>query len=610
MSKAQKKGEELKVVFRRLILLVFIILSVGSYATEIVVENPAGFSLYSSIHHDATRGLEIRKDIIIIPGRSPNLVVYSRAWIENGKVTKLKLERRFDSSSSYKDLVQVDGGYLSQEQIGHIILPADFLKISPINSFLFLKENTASRNEKFTYTELDPFSGRIFEFEYNYESEAVVDTEVGKVNAGVYRIKVKSMEFEGEYSFDDSGDPVAGKFMGSTIYNLKYFPSKKSAVKFDYESRKISPYLFGNNYWSEAYIKQTFGFVRNSAIEMIRWGGIYRDKEKRRPDELELFKKFIDYTGVVPLIQLGYFTNEPVLEQLERVLVFIPETEFVSFSNEANIYPVIMGKNVSVEEFNTRYRLEISKIKERAPFVKIVGPDFTIGNLPQYDLWLKKFLEENGDLIDIFSIHYYPFDGSQSAERTLKNIEEFPVYINQLRKLLGKYGREDIPIAVTETNTSYDCNSSEPGNASTFEAALWAAAAYITGIEKELWSVQLWGIVNDGTLSLLNIEDGYTDFKPTTYVYTVFKDFSDRYIPVENRVPKLKIAFSPNEDLGVIVAVAVNYDSSPKELLLKKIDSGISVELREGGIKIKGLSLTLLYLNEKLEVVYRKDYTE
>ncbi|ACR79894.1 GH39 family glycosyl hydrolase [Kosmotoga olearia] len=597
-------------VFRRLILLVFIIFSVGGYATEIVVENPAGFSFYSLIHYDAAKELEIRKDIIIIPGKSPNPVVYSKAWVENGKVAKLKLERRFDSSSSFKDLVLIDGGYLSQEQVDHIILPADFLRTSPINSFQFLKENTASRKDRFTYNELDPFSGKVLEFEYDYENEITVDTEIGKVNVGVYRMKVKSMGLEGEYSFDTSGEPVVGKFMGSTIYNLKYFPSKKIAVKFDYESKEISPYLFGNNYWSEAYIKQTLGFVRNSAIEMIRWGGIYRDKEKRRPNDFELFKKFIDYTSVVPLIQLGYFTDEPVEEQLEKVLAFIPETEFVSFSNEANIYPVIMGKNVSVEEFNSRYRSGVSKIKERAPFIKIVGPDFTIGNLPQYDSWLKKFLEKNGDLIDIFSIHYYPFDGSQSAERTLENIEEFPVYIDQLRKLLGKYGLEDIPIAITECNTSYDFNSSGPGNASTFEAALWAAAAFITGIEKELWSIQLWGIVNDGTLSLLNIEDGYTDFKPTTRVYSVFKDFSDRYIPVENKVSKLKIVFSPNEDLGVIVAVVVNYDSSPKELLLRKIDNGISVEPMEGGIKIEGLSITLLYLNEKLEVVYRKDYTK
>lgn len=381
-------------VFRRLILLVFIIFSVGGYATEIVVENPAGFSFYSLIHYDAAKELEIRKDIIIIPGKSPNPVVYSKAWVENGKVAKLKLERRFDSSSSFKDLVLIDGGYLSQEQVDHIILPADFLRTSPINSFQFLKENTASRKDRFTYNELDPFSGKVLEFEYDYENEITVDTEIGKVNVGVYRMKVKSMGLEGEYSFDTSGEPVVGKFMGSTIYNLKYFPSKKIAVKFDYESKEISPYLFGNNYWSEAYIKQTLGFVRNSAIEMIRWGGIYRDKEKRRPNDFELFKKFIDYTSVVPLIQLGYFTDEPVEEQLEKVLAFIPETEFVSFSNEANIYPVIMGKNVSVEEFNSRYRSGVSKIKERAPFIKIVGPDFTIGNLPQYDSWLKKFLEK------------------------------------------------------------------------------------------------------------------------------------------------------------------------------------------------------------------------
>jgi len=220
-------------IFRRLLSLLFVFLSSGIFATEIVVENPAGFFFYSPIHYDTTKNLENRKDVIVIFGRSINLVVYSKAWIEDGLVVKLKLEKRFDFLSSFKNLMLINGQYLSQEQLNRVIAPMD-----------------------------------------------------------------------------------------SMIYNLEYFPSKKNTTKFYLESRKISPCIFGNNYWPESYIKQTFGFVKNTAIKMIRRGRIYRDKTKRNQENLDPFKELVDYTEVAFLIQPGYLADKSVKNNSKRGWVF------------------------------------------------------------------------------------------------------------------------------------------------------------------------------------------------------------------------------------------------------------------------------------------------
>jgi len=61
---------------------------------------------------------------------------------------------------------------------------------------------------------------------------------------------------------------------------------------------------------------------------------------------------------------------------------------------------------------------------------------------------------------------------------------------------------------------------------------------------------------------------------------------------------------------GALVAVAVNYDSFSKELAFKKVSNSISAGSQEDGIEIQALSITLFYLNERLEVIHRKDYTK
>jgi hypothetical protein len=465
----------------------------------------------------------------------------------------------------------------------------------------------AEKTEIIHFTEFDPLSGQAVNWEYEFAEESVAKTELGTVECINYKIKLSNSNTKFVFKYDKNGDLISGQFLTSKIYNTEYFPSKDiKRDGFGYETRKISHYLFDSNYWKETTINNSMAYLKASSIDMIKWGGMYRDEVPRTIRDYVIFKEFIDYTSAEPLVQLEYFSKQSALDQYEEILSFLPSTKYISFSNEANIYPSIVGKSVSIDEFNEKYRNEISSLKENYSDIVVIGPDFTISNFPQYNKWLTEFLERNGSLIDVLSLHYYPFDGSQSEQRTLEDIDNFAKYINQVKPLLSKHHMEEIPIDITETNRSYDYRIEGPGDPSTFISSIWLASAYITGIEEKLWSFQHWCLVDDGTLSLINNVNGLTEYRPTASIYLLFSDFSDEFIWANVTAEKINAVFSPNKDLNSIIGVIVNYGDEKRSTFLKRSSDKIQLtENLNADFVLPEKSITLMHLNYNLELIQK-----
>jgi phage-related protein len=62
-------------------------------------------------------------------------------------------------------------------------------------------------------------------------------------------------------------------------------------------------------------------------------------------------------------VQLEYFSEQSALDQYEEVLSFLPSAKYISFSNEPNIYSSVVGKSVSIDEFNKKNRDEIGSLR-------------------------------------------------------------------------------------------------------------------------------------------------------------------------------------------------------------------------------------------------------
>ncbi|MFO7883151.1 MAG: glycosyl hydrolase [Kosmotogaceae bacterium] len=599
---------------KNLIILVLILFSSLVFGVKTVTINQTGMKIVSETKWNKARTAQTRKDAIFMSSNIPLILIKTRIEAKDDFINKIDLERieTRDLSSEFELLTYKDGIYLSQIQNESNLLPAKIENLDKLISPGKLRTLIAEKTEIINFTEYDPLSGQSIVWEYKFTGNNQTKTEIGTVECLNYQVSFSGNNTESIFKYNKNGDLISGEFMSSEIYNIEYFPSKDiDQNDFDYETREISPYLFANNYWKETSINNSLAYVRASSINMIRWGGIYRDEVPRNSNDYAVFKEFIDYTSIEPLVQLEYFSKQSAIDQYEEVLSFMPSTKYISFSNEANIYPSIVGKSVSINEFNEKYRDEIGSLKEKYSDVVVIGPDFTISNLPQYDKWLTEFFERNGSLIDVLSLHYYPFDGSQSEKRTLEDIDNLANYIEQVKSLLSKYNMEDIPIAITETNTSYDYRIKGPGDPSTFISSIWLASAYITAIEEKLWSFQHWCLVDDGTLSLMNNIDGLVEYRPTARIYLLFSDFTNEYIPTNVNTEKIKAVFSPNKDLNSIVGVIVNYNDEKKSIAFEK--SGDKIQLTESlnaDFDLPEKSITLVYLNYNLKLIQKKVYAD
>ncbi|MFW6172517.1 MAG: GH39 family glycosyl hydrolase, partial [Elusimicrobiota bacterium] len=421
-----------------LMTLLFFITSI-SFSLTTITYNPSGIKTLEVTHWNEKTSIINQKETVFNENNQVLLFLDSKQYVENEVVEEIKIKRKLlhNFSTEYEVYSYTGNDYILQGQKDTVIIPAVSADIELINSHEKIKRMISEKTEKFNYSDFDALSGEQLNWLYEYNGESLIETEIGKISCINYRVTLIEGNFSTILSFDKRGEIIIGNFMGSNTYNLEYFPSKgieKELLNFD--THRIPEYIFGNNYWKEGTAEQIMGYVKASSINMIRWGGIYRDHMPRTPEEIKRFKKFTDYTSVEPFIQLEYFSEKSALEQFNELINFFPSLKYLSFSNEANIYPSIMNKNVPLEEFIKTYKEEITALKEQYPEVKVVGPDFTISSYPQYDKWLTEFIKNNGDLIDILSLHYYPFDGSQSKERTLQNVKDFEKYIEQVKELL------------------------------------------------------------------------------------------------------------------------------------------------------------------------------
>jgi len=115
--------------------------------------------------------------------------------------------------------------------------------------------------------------------------------------------------------------------------------------------------------------------------------------------------------------------------------------------------------------------------------------------------WNQVVLSIAGADIDYGIVHWYP--GGTSAAEVLPKTNRVAFQSRLLREQMRQFAGKELPIAMTEVNTSYGRNT-QPG-------ALFAADAYATLIENGVFTINWWNVHN-GIEQVANI-GGQTDFQ-------------------------------------------------------------------------------------------------
>ncbi len=290
----------------------------------------------------------------------------------------------------------------------------------------------------------------------------------------------------------------------------------------------LSPYFYGINYWYfEKLSKEEFDLVKEALedipVDVIRIGGMWYDAKGIKTWVLRDFFDLCETLNATPIVQipLNGFSVKDSLDFVKKIRSIYDGRIIWSIGNEMDIYEDVnfdwiekMGMKESFEKYGKI--LDGLERIEKDPIVW--GPDLSWKWRPwMVGDWTTPFLKRFEDRIDAFSIHRYPFRYVLRYSDVVRDVRAF----YQEMKRLSRIGK---PIALTETNLSWDWKFCGKMSSEGDIAGLWLSSIILRSIVLDLYNVSVWSAVNDSCLSILVVKDGKLKERGTYRALKIFKN--------------------------------------------------------------------------------------
>jgi hypothetical protein len=332
----------------------------------------------------------------------------------------------------------------------------------------------------------------------------------------------------------------------------------------------ISPYIYGANYGASAIVSVDMQeSAADSGVTFFRFpGGHWGDQYDLTPFQIDLFMLQAKAWNVVPSISVRLEGGTP--EKAADLVRYVNiekkyNVQYWSIGNEPTLY-----KDYSIEQFNKDWRAIAEAMRAVDPNILLIGPEVhqypSTENPPEYlnvmRQWVREFLKANGDLVNIVSVHRYPFpinaDTPITADALLVNSAETDTLISLLRQDIQDTLGHDMPIAVTEMNSSYANNLGGDASMDSLVNAVWWADVLGRMIEGKVDIVDYW-IFNTSPDQGFGMMDRYSA-RPTYYVYQLYKQFGTKLLGSSSNDSAVSI-YAAKRDDGTLTLIVVNLGS-------------------------------------------------
>ncbi len=332
---------------------------------------------------------------------------------------------------------------------------------------------------------------------------------------------------------------------------------------------EVSPYVLGANYGAYASLPSTqFETAKESGVHFIRFpGGAAYDEDGRDVTafDIDMFMIVCNTIGCEPSIQVRLYGGTP--EKAVALLTYANiekeyNVRYWFIGNEPNLYPV----EYTVEDLNTEWRAIAEALLEVDPDITLIGPD-----LSQYPGsaeanpkdangkdWMDEFLKANGDLVDIVSVHRYPFPQNNqptSIDDLRANSAEWDTIIPFLRERVNTITGEDKPVAITEINSHWNNTIGGEASSDSFYHAIWFADVLGRMIRNQVHIVTYFEFYSTPDRAF-GIIDRY-EVRPTYYTYQLYTQFGHQLVEASSDDPLVSIYAALNDD-GDLTLMVVN----------------------------------------------------
>ncbi|MFO7632682.1 MAG: hypothetical protein R6W76_09095 [Caldilinea sp.] len=357
----------------------------------------------------------------------------------------------------------------------------------------------------------------------------------------------------------------------------------------------ISPLVFGSNYGPWVSLRpETLPLAEEMGVTLLRWpGGAWGDQNTVTPLQVDQFVALSQRLGAEPYIHVRFLGGAP---KAAAELVRYANVEnaynirFWSIGNEPSLFEAA-GDGWNAEEFAAEWRDFAEAMKAVDPSILLLGPEtHQFNGTPNVDPkdsvgndWLRTFLAVNGDLVDVVTVHRYPFPNnaersSAKPEELLAESEHWNELVRRLREVVRVETGRDLPVGITEFNSHW---SNAAGGATTpdsFLSALWLGDVLARLIQERVEYANQFVLVS-GTASGHGVLGPYAA-RPPYYVYSLYRQFGEEQLLASSSEPWINVVAARRAD-GALTVVLINRkgEDVTLPLTIEGMDSATTVEV-------------------------------
>ena len=344
----------------------------------------------------------------------------------------------------------------------------------------------------------------------------------------------------------------------------------------------INPLIYGVNHGPWAVVTdKTLPYAQEAGVTLIRFpGGEWGDENDLQPYHVDQFVQLSQQMGSEVSLNMRLLGGSP---EKAAALVQYANIDndygirYWAIGNEPTLYATGRGDpDYGVEQFNQEWRAIAEAMRAVDESIQLIGPELhqfgpDLQSTPKDPFgldWMSVFLEENGDLVDIISIHRYPFPqvgGGRAAtvEELAAASAEWDEIIPYLRNLIIEKTGEDLPIAVTEVNSHWSNAVGGEATPDSFMNAIWWADVLGRMIKNQVAVVNYFSLQSNPSIGGYGLFSR-SDTRPTYYVYQIYQEFGETLVFSGCDEPSLGI-YAATDIEGILSIILVNLGPEEQE---------------------------------------------
>ncbi len=329
--------------------------------------------------------------------------------------------------------------------------------------------------------------------------------------------------------------------------------------------RVIPPTVYGANYTLLSAITPDISdAARESGIHYWRFpGGRLGDQADLQPSQIDLFMILARALNIEPSISVRLENGTP--EAAAEIVRYVNiEKQYGvrlwSIGNEPNLFDDYTPKQM-VEE----WRAIAEAMRAVDPSILLIGPDTSqFTGFDAHEPWahefLRVFLQENGHLIDIVSVHRYPFPASGTTPATIAELKadaaRWSSIIDNLRAWTLEYTGRELPLAIGEANSHWSSQIGGEATTDSFYNAIWWADVLGRLIRGGADYVAYFNMQSSDRLGGHGLLGRY-EARPTYYVYQLYQRFGETLVKAESADDDVTVYAALRAD-GALTVLIVN----------------------------------------------------